>query len=429
MAGRSARRGVFSWPTRLERQIALRYLRGRRRSYAPSLNTVIAVGGIAVGVAALLVVLGVMNGLRDDLRDRILVGNPHLRILVHGTSLRMDDWQVALRVIREDSEVVAAAPEVITKSMVYRDPDYPAVVDLLGFDPDTGSVAVTSLAQHLTSGDLTFRTTRDDVEGGVILGYRLAQRLSAFPGDVVTFLSATSARPSRVTGTITPRYLPYEVVGTFDTGMYQYDDGFAVMSLEQAQSFTSLGDAVTGIIVRVQDPWRAPEVGERLVEELGYPFRSLDWQAQNEGLFSALKLEKLAMGVIILFIMIVAAFNIIGTLTMVVADRTREIGILQAMGLDRSAISRIFLAQGTIMGLIGTSIGVALGLGLGWLIDWSGLIRIDPAIYFIDRLPVRMEALDLLVVIVVALGVAVLATIHPSRSAAALTPVDAIRHE
>jgi lipoprotein-releasing system permease protein len=429
MALGGPRRSRFGWPSALERQIAIRYLRGRRRSRLPSLNTVIATGGIAVSVAALLVVLGVMNGLRDDLRDRILVGNPHLRVLVFGTTLRMDDWEAPLRIIREDPDVVAAAPEVITKSMVFRDPDYPAVVDVVGIETDTGTVAVTTFAQHLTSGDLTFRTTRDDVEGGVLLGYRLAQRLSAFPGDVVTFLAATSARPSPVTGTITPRYLPYEVVGLFDTGMFQYDDAFAVMSLREAQAFAGLGEAITGIAVRVRDPWRAPEVGARLEEALGYPYRSYDWQEQNEGLFSALELEKLAMGVIILFIMLVAAFNIVGTLTMVVADRTREIGILQAMGLDPGAIRRIFLAQGTIMGLIGTALGVVLGLGLGWLIDWSGLIRIDPAIYFIDRLPVNMELPDLVMVVVVAVGLAVLATLHPSRTAAALTPVEAIRHE
>lgn len=421
--------GLWRWPSRLERQVAVRYLRGRRRTSAPSLNTVIAIGGIAVGVAALLVVLGVMNGLRNDLRDRILVGNPHLRILVYGSTLRMEDWARPLAVIRQDPDVVAAAPEVITKSMVFVDPDYPAVVDVVGMDPDTGATAITSFAGHITSGGLDFRTTRDDVEGGVLLGYRLAQRISAFPGEVVTFLAATSARPSRVTGTITPRYLPYEVVGLFDTGMYQYDDGFAVMPLETAQAFAGLGDAVTGIIVRVRDPWQAPEVGRRLEDALGYPYRSFDWQAQNDGLFSALELEKLAMGVIILFIMLVAAFNIVGTLTMVVADRTREIGILQAMGLDRGAVGRIFLAQGAIMGLIGTSIGTLLGLGLGWVLDRSGLIRIDPAVYFIDRLPVHMQLGDVLVVITVSLLVALLATIHPSRSAAALLPVEAIRHE
>ncbi len=421
--------GPRRWPSPLERRIALRYLRGRRGARTPSLNTVIAIGGIAIGVAALLVVLGVMNGLRDDLRDRILVGNPHLRVLTYGNSLRMDDWRGPLEVVRADPEVIAAAPEVLTKSMIFLDPDYPAAVDIVGVDPDTGTAAVTSIAQHLTSGDLTFQTTRDSVDGGVILGYRLAQRLSVFPGDLVTFATVTSVMPNRATGTITPRFLRYEVVGLFDTGMFQYDDGFALVALANAQAFAGLGDAVTGLTIRVRDPWRAPEIGVRIQDQLGYPYRTYDWQAQNAGLLSALKLEKLGMGVIILLIMLVASFNIVGTLTMVVTDRTREIGILGAMGLDPRAIHRIFLTQGAIMGAIGTSIGLLVGLSLGFLIDWSGLIRIDPAVYFIDRLPVHMELLDVLVVIAVSLGVALLATLPPSRGASRLPPVEAIRHE
>lgn len=424
-----AAHGGPRWPSPLERRIALRYLRGRRGSRSPSLNTVIAIGGIAIGVAALLVVLGVMNGLRDDLRDRILVGNPHLRVLVFGSTLRMDDWTAPLELVRADPEVLAAAPEVLTKSMIFLDPNYPAAVDVVGVDPDTGTVAVTSIAQHLTSGDLNFATTRDSVDGGVILGYRLAQRLSVFPGDLVTFATVTSVMPNRATGAITPRFLRYEVTGLFDTGMYQYDDGFALISLANAQEFAGLGDAVTGLTIRLRDPWRAPEVGRRIEEQLGYPYRTYDWQTQNAGLLSALKLEKLGMAVIICLIMLVASFNIVGTLTMVVTDRTREIGILGAMGLNPESISRIFLAQGAIMGAIGTSIGVVAGLVLGFVIDWSGLIRIDPAVYFIDRLPVHMELLDVLVVIGVSLGVALLATLPPSRGAARLPPVEAIRHE
>lgn len=428
MSGAPAR-GRFPWPSPLERQVALRYLRGRRAAAAPSLTTVIAIGGIAIGVAALLVVLGVMNGLRNDLRDRILVGNPHLRVLVFGSTLRMDEWRAPLAAVRADPEVVAAAPEVLTKSMVFLDPNYPAAVDVVGVDPDTGLVAVTSIAQHLTSGDLAFRTTRDSVDGGVILGYRLAQRLNVFPGDLVTFATATSVVPNRATGAIIPRFLRYEVTGLFDTGMFQYDDGFALVSLANAQAFAGLGDAVTGITIRVRDPWRAPAVGARLEGQLGYPYRAFDWQTQNAGLLSALKLEKLGMGVIICLIMLVASFNVVGTLTMVVTDRTREIGILGAMGLDRAGIGRIFLAQGAIMGAIGTVLGLAGGLLLGYLIDWSGLIRIDPAVYFIDRLPVDMEWFDVVVVTVVSLAVALLATLPPSRAAARLAPVEAIRHE
>jgi len=416
-------------PSPLERAIALRYLRGRKKSRFASLNTVIAVGGVAIGVTALIVVLGVMNGLRDDLRDRILVANPHLRILTYGASLRMESWRIAIATVRADSEVVAAAPEVLTQSLILNQANYPSAVNVIGIDPDTSRGSVTTLPQAIKEGDLSFRTSADSVDGGILLGYRLASRLSSYRGDVVTLVSPTAAKVNRAIGRPVPKYWRFEVLGTFDTGMYQYDDGFAVMDLETAQRFAGIDSAVTGIQIRLRDPWRAPVVGARLQGTLGYPFRSFDWQSQNQSLFSALQLEKLAMGLIICFIMVVAAFNIIGTLTMVVAEKTKEIGILQAMGLTPGGIGRIFLAQGAIIGGVGTAIGLAGGLVLAYLIDASGLIRIDPAVYFIDHLPVHVEVLDVVAVLIFSLLVAVVATLHPSRGAARLTPVEAIRHE
>jgi lipoprotein-releasing system permease protein len=179
----------------------------------------------------------------------------------------------------------------------------------------------------------------------------------------------------------------------------------------------------------VNDPSRAPQIGEVLAQQLGYPYRTLDWQTQNSGLFSALQLEKLAMGLIIFFIMVVAAFNIVGTLTMVVTDKTREIGILRAMGLTAPAVARVFLVQGAVIGIVGTAVGLVLGLAVSYVVDRSGWVRINPAIYFIDHLPVHIEVLDVAVVVLASLAIALFATVYPSRSAAALTPVEAIRHE
>lgn len=416
-------------PSALERAIAIRYMRGRKQTRFATLNTIIAVGGVAIGVMALIVVLGVMNGLRDDLRDRILVANPHLRILTFGSSLKMEGWREALDSVRRHPEVIAAAPEVLTKSIVTNSAEYPAAVDVVGFDPDTGRMAVTTLADKVSEGGLSFKTSVDTVDGGIVLGYRLANRLSVYPGDVVRLISPASIQVNRATGQRIPQFWFFEVTGTFDTGMYQYDDGFAVMDMATAQRFAGLGDAVTGIQIRLRDPWKAPEVGDSLQTRLGYPFRSLDWQSQNQSLFSALQLEKLAMGLIICFIMVVAAFNIVGTLTMVVADKTKEIGILQAMGMPPGAIARVFLAQGAIIGAAGTMLGLVLGLGVSYLLDRSGLIRIDPAVYFIDHLPVHVEVPDVVAVVLFSFLVAVVATLHPSRAASRLTPVEAIRHE
>jgi lipoprotein-releasing system permease protein len=186
---------------------------------------------------------------------------------------------------------------------------------------------------------------------------------------------------------------------------------------------------VSGIAVRVADPDLAPAIGEALEKRLGYPYRALDWQTQNANLFSALQLEKLAMGLIIFFIMVVAAFNIVGTLTMVVTDKTKEIGILRAMGVTSPAIGRVFLVQGAVIGLVGTLLGLLLGLAVAYVVDESGWIRINPAVYFIDHLPVHVEPLDVLIVVGASVAIAVLATLYPSRTAAGLTPVEAIRHE
>jgi len=416
-------------PPGLEWRIARRYLRGRRQSRVLSLNTLIATGGVMVGVTALIVVLGVMNGLRDDLRERILVANPHLRVLTYGAGLRIDDWKRVVALVREDPGVVTAAPEVISQSILTAGKDYAEAVNILGFDPDTGAVSVTSLPQKLLSGDLSFRPRISDADGGILVGQRLADRLGVQAGDVVTLIPPKPPKVNAALGMAIPKLWQYEITGIFETGMFQYDNQFVVMSLAEAQRFTGLGEAVSGIEIRLKDPDEAPVVGRRLEEKLGFPFRTLDWQTQNASLFSALQLEKLAMGLVIFFIMIVAAFNIVGTLTMVVTDKTREIGILQAMGMTPSSIGRIFLLQGALIGGVGTLLGTGLGFLIAYLVDQSGLIRIDPSVYFIDRLPVHVEPRDVLIVILASVGLALVATILPARAAARLTPVEAIRHE
>ncbi len=417
------------FPSRLEWRLARRYLRSRRGSRTASLNTVISTGGVAVGVVALIVVLGVMNGLRDDLRERILVANPHLRVLTYGAGLRMDDWRHVLEIIRKQPGVVAAAPEVISQAGISAGQDYGEGVNLLGWDPDTGSAPVTSLPASVVRGDLGFTSHKAGVDGGIVLGSRLANRLSVDSGDVITLVPVTQAKMNPALGVAVPRFWKFEVTGLFNTGMFQYDNQFVILSLETAQRFTGLGDAVSGIAVRVTHPDKAPAVGEALEKRLGYPYRALDWQTQNVSLFSALQLEKLAMGLIIFFIMVVAAFNIVGTLTMVVTDKTKEIGILRAMGLTSPAVARVFLLQGAVIGIVGTAVGLMLGLATAYVVDESGWIRINPAVYFIDHLPVHVELLDVLVVVGASLAIAVLATVYPSRTAANLTPVEAIRHE
>ena len=415
--------------SRLELGLALRYLRSRRSSRLLSLITVIAVGGVTVGVMALVVVLGVMNGLQADLRDKILVANPHLRVLTYGEGLRLDDWREVLGKVRRTPGVEAAAPFVLSQGLISAGHDYAEGVVVYGVDPDTASRAVTSFAQHFAKGDLTFRTTRRDVEGGIALGTRLASKLSAFPGDVVTLVAPAGAKFNPSLGAYVPKFHRYEVSGIFDTGMYEYDNSYVALDRRVAQRFAGLDTAVTGIEVRLADPWQARPFGAALETRLGYPYRALDWQSQNASLFSALKLEKLAMAFVVFLICVVAAFNVVGMLSMVVRDKTREIGILLAMGLKRAAIRRIFLAQGILIGLTGTTLGVGLGLVVGGMVNRGHWIPIDPSIYFIDHLPVHTQPFDVLLVIAASLVVATLAPLYPSLQAARLDPVTAIRYE
>ena len=417
------------WPTSLERRVALRYLRGQRGTRRAALQTVVAIGGIAVGVTALILVLGLMNGLRDDLRDRILTASPHLRVLTFGEGLRMEGWREASEIIRGVEGVVAVAPEVVTGTMVQNMARHVELAKVAGLEPGEGTEVVTGVAQVMVQGDFTPRPPDDEIDAGVVLGTRLAKRLNVGPGDRLRMVSPASAQVSRVTGTVTPVWWVVEVTGIFETGMFIYDAEFVMMDRESAQRFAGLDSAVSDLAVRVADPWAAPLVAERIDSALGYPYWSDTWQDQNASLFAALKLEKLAMGLVIFFIMVVAAFNIVGTLTMVVAFKTREIGILRAMGLPAQGIGRIFLAQGAIIGAIGTGIGLVLGLAISLLVDRGGLIKIDPQVYFIEKLPIRTEMLDVLVIVVVAIGLAIVATIHPARQAARLEPVEAIRAE
>jgi lipoprotein-releasing system permease protein len=420
---------VSNWPSALDLRIAMRYLKSRRSSRLLSLITVIAVGGVTVGVMALVIVLGVMNGMQNDLREKILVVNPHLRVLTYGEGLRLDDWSEVLAKVRRTPGVVAAAPFVLTQGLISAGHDYAEGVAVIGVESDTGTHAVTSLPRYFTKGDLSFRTTQAGVEGGIAIGTRLASKLSAYPGDVVTMVAPAGSQFNRSLGAFVPKYRRFEVTGVFETGMYDYDNSYVVMRREGAQEFAGLGGAVTGLEVRLADPERANTFAAQLETQLGYPYRALDWQLQNRSLFSALKLEKLAMGLVVFLICVVAAFNVVGTLTMVVRDKTREIGILLAMGIQRGRIRRVFLVQGVFIGLVGTLLGVTLGLIVGASVNRGHLIPIDPSIYFIDHLPVLTNPLDALAVVAASLVIATLAPLYPSVQAARLDPVRAIRSE
>ncbi|MDQ8144608.1 MAG: ABC transporter permease [Gemmatimonadota bacterium] len=412
---------------RLELAIAWRYLRSRRRSRLLSFLSAIAVAGVVVGVSALLLIMGVMNGLQTDLREKILTGSPDVRVLTYGDGLRMDDWRAAAARVDSLPGVVAVAPFVIHQGLATTTSTYTEAVTVAGIAPgDSGSSQVTTIRDHARTGDFLFRGAQGAGRGAVV-GALLAERLGAYPGTTISLVTASGGALNPVLGGLVPSFATFEVTGVFETGMYVYDNGYVFVDLPAAQAFAGLDTAVTGLEVRTTDRWAAPAVASTIDSVLGYPYRTVDWRQQNQDLFKALSLEKLGMGIVLTLIIMVAAFNIVSTLTMVVRDKAREIGILRAMGLRADAIRRIFLLQGLFIGGVGTAGGVLLGVGLGWTVDTYRLIPLEAKVYFIDHLPIRLAAGDVLLVVAVSVLVSVLATLHPARAAARLMPVEAIR--
>ncbi|HEX7595036.1 MAG TPA: ABC transporter permease [Gemmatimonadaceae bacterium] len=415
--------------TKLELQIAWRYLRSRRGSKLLSLISIIAIGGVLVGVSALIVIIGVMNGLQHDLREKILVGSPDIRVLTYGEDLKINDWPTLLEKVRKQPGVVAAAPFVLTEALLNGGHDYAGGVYVVGIQPQGRGVPdVTTIRSHVTYGDFRFAST-DGQQRGVVLGKLLAARFNKYPGDSINLLSSGGGKMNPVTGYFVPKVERFEVTGIVSTGMYEYDNSYVFVALDKAQNLAGLGAGVTGIEVKTADRWQAAAIAAGLVRALGWPYRTVDWEEQNHSLFQALKLEKLGMGVILLLIVLVAAFNIVSTLTMVVADKTKEIGILKAMGMPAKSIRRIFFAQGLVIGVVGTALGLVLGFAAALALDKYQFIKLDAQVYFIDHLPVSTQPMDVMWIVIASIAIAAIATVYPSVQASRLFPIEAIRHE
>lgn len=413
---------------KLEWFIARRYLASRRGMRFLSLITLIAMGGVFVGVMALIIVTSVMTGLQTDLRDKILGTNPHIWLTSYGESMRLEGWDTTVARVREVDGVRAAAPFVHAEVGLQNAARYAEFAILRGIDPAAPGEPITDIVRKVRDGELSLGQTNSGYPP-LLVGDALADRFGFFSGDVVTVISLQGVQTNALGG-LMPKMRKFEVTGRFRTGMYEYDNKFVYTSLAAAQELNGLGAAVTGLEIRVPDPMDADAVAERVIGDLGgFPFRTEDWKTMNASLFQALKLEKLAMGVILFLIVVVAAFNIISTLVMVVTDKTREIGILKSMGLRAAQVQRIFLMQGVVIGLVGSTLGAAAGLLVTWVLDRYELIKIPGDVYFIDRLPVAFDWVDIGLILLLSMAVAFVATLYPARQAARLYPVEAIRHD
>jgi lipoprotein-releasing system permease protein len=416
---------------RLDWYIARRYLASRRKGRFVSLITLIAVGGVLVGVAALIIVIAVMTGLQRDLQAKILGMNPHVYVFEQdpGGGFRMGDWPRVIAAARRSPGVISAEPFIMTQVAVFvPGRDYVQPGTLFGIEPQwPDGPPLTVIQEQVRSGQLNFGPTRTGYPP-LVMGRRMAEKMSIFPGDTVLVASFENIRTGPL-GDIVPAMRHFEVTDRFSTGMYEYDSNYLYVPIAATQDLLDLGTGVSGVGVTVRDAWEADATARWLQAELQFPYYTNDWMQLNASLFSALQLEKIAMTIILFLIVVVAAFNIISMLIMVVADKTREIGILKAMGTTDRTVLGIFMLQGLSIGMVGTALGTGLGLFLVWLVDTYRFIELPGDVYFLDTLPVALNLPDLALIIGLSILVAFAATIYPAWQASRLMPVEAIRHE
>jgi lipoprotein-releasing system permease protein len=405
----------------LELFIGMRYLRAKRKQAFISVITVISVLGVMVGVMALLVVLSVMNGFRADLMMKILGVNSHLLVMNHERAFA--NYKQIVEKVSQVDGTVAATPFVYGQVMVNKSGNVSGAI-LRGIDPEKAD-RVLSIGRMITEGSIDSLGKTQGRLPPLIMGRELARQLGVYRGDTLHLISPEGKLTplGRV-----PSTQAYSVTAVFDSGMYEYDASMVFVSLEAAQAFLGLGNRITGIEVRVEDVYRSDRVGKNIEAVLGDRFWTKDWKVMNRSLFSALRLEKFAMFVILTMIVLVGALNIISTLVMVVMEKTRDVAILRAMGASAKSIMSIFMLQGLLVGFIGTLAGLASGLGICHLLARYKFISLPSDVYYISTLPVRVEFWDVCTVAIAAVVISFMATLYPSWHASQLNPVEAIRY-
>ena len=408
--------------------IGLRYLKAKRKQTFVSLITFISIAGVMVGVTALIVVIAVMNGFKEDLRDKILGVTSH--VVISRFDGNISNYQEVRAKVEEVSGVNAATPFIYTQVMISSRKAISGAV-LRGIEPKTASKVI-NLPKNLRAGSLEELEAENKPAGlrstpGIILGNELARNIGASRGEPVMVISPLG----RLTplGRV-PRSQTFRVAGIFDSGMYEYDSTIAYVSLWAAQRFLGIGDRVTGIEVRVDEIYEADRVARAVGKALdGYPYWSRDWMRMNKNLFSALKLEKIVMFIILTLIILVAAFNIVGTLIMVVIEKTRDIAILKSMGATRRSIMKIFMIEGAVIGLVGTLLGLLGGYTLCTLLATYKFIELPSDVYYISTLPVQMNPLDVAIIALAAIVITLAASVYPAWQASRFDPAEAIRYE
>ena len=413
---------------RFELFIAARYLRAKRRQAVIGVITAISVVGVAAGVAALVIALAITNGMRRDLQDRLLGSTSHVTLMrVAGDGIR--DWRPLLARLSALPHVTAAAPGLYGQVLISRGArsggglikgvvpeEERRVSDLLQSIKEGSSAAL-----EPESADATLQAAPP-----IVIGKDLAESLGAQVGDSVL---VTSPQGDLTPLGLVPRYQRFHVVGVFASGFYQYDSSYAFTRLKDAQRLFSEPDLISVISFKVDDLYRANEIGSKLESAAGAGFQATNWMEQNRELFRALKLEQVVTFIVLALIVCVAALNILIALTMMVMEKTRDIAVMMSFGVTQAQIRRVFLLQGMMISVIGTVAGLIVGYGASWVGGHHRFIRLDASVYSIDYLPFAPRILDGLTVALVSMGISALATLYPSSSAASVLPAEALRYE
>jgi len=430
--------------------IASRYLRAKRRQAVIGVITAISIVGVAAGVASLVIALAINNGFRQDLQHRLLGSTAHVQLMrVEGDGIR--EWRPLVERLSTQPGVTAASPAIYEQVLISRGarakgavlkgvvPEYERRVSELLQSVKFGS----SEPLNAPQGGLTeaapdssaSATSPSDLEGvqqrvaampPIVLGKDMADELGATVGSVVL---VTSPQGELTPFGIVPKYVRFKVVGIFDTGFYDYDSAWALTSLPEAQALFGIGDLVTVVEFRVNDIYQAASLGKELEEAAGRGFLSTNWMEQNRALFRALRLERVVTFITIGLIVFVAALNILISLIMMVMEKTKDIAVLMSMGARKSQVRRIFMAQGILIGVIGTGIGLVLGYVLSWAGGHYRWISLSPEVYSIDYVPFAPRVIDGVIVAIVAILISFVATLYPSSSAARVYPAEALRYE
>jgi len=405
--------------------IAARYLRSKKKHKGISFNTAISIGGVAVGVMALLVVLSVMSGFQEDLQKKILGANSHAIVLSYSGTIR--EYLPLMDRLKDEPAVVNVSPFVLGQVLVSTGKNAHGLF-MKGVDLST-EAKTTEILGRIKFGklpEIKDGEIRREGPPWIIIGAELSSMLGILVGDTINVIS-----PLGEIGPLgmLPKIKQFRVVAIFEMGMFEYDANLALTDLKSAQEFYGYGSAVSGIELKLKDIYAAPEVRKDLTKKLGPPFLIKDWMQMNKNLFSALKLEKLAMFIILILIVLVASFNIVSTLMMNVMEKQKEIAILKSMGATNQGIMLIFMLQGLVIGIVGTTIGLAGGYILGNVLNNYELIKLPSDVYYLSKLPVKMHFIDFAVVSLSAIAISFLSTLYPSYYAARLNPVESLRYE